>query len=425
MGLGAMKRLVLAVMLVAGCSTTAPSPTLPTIQANGCEGVGLLNATLAGDANDPHLAWLVQNGTRMDVVFPAGFTARFNPRLEIVDGSGAAVAHEGDVIDGACVTGPDVQDRLLILWEPQPGSTPEGVASPAPSGSPSTDTSCRTDDLAITITNTGGGAGIVGGYLRVQNVSTGACTLSGPPSLVGVAASGAATPARAAPVVGMPFPKLSGSPTVELAPGEAAFAAYGGSDRARDGTVCPPPFHTFRVAPPGDAAIVELPTYNGWLGADQPSCAGLQVTAIVSQADLESFVELDTPVPLSPLLSDIAASKAAVTAYTQLLVEGKWSGAYGALAPQSRSGWASEAAFASDQAAFFKSVAGQFTVNVPSPSDQGPITDWAPEMRGASLDLGHAVLVEVDYPALRGNNAGYNLYIVQPGPAGLEIYLVR
>lgn len=39
--------------------------------------------------------------------------------------------------------------------------------------------------------------------------------------------------------------------------------------------------------------------------------------------------------------------------------------------------------------------------------------------------MAHALLIEVDYPALAGNNAGYSLYIVNPTATGLEIYDVR
>ena len=76
-----------------------------------CAGVGT-EAVLAGDANDPRVAWLVSSGKRVDVVFPFGFRARFAPNLEVLNDSGVVVARAGDRIDGGCVTaGP-----LLILW---------------------------------------------------------------------------------------------------------------------------------------------------------------------------------------------------------------------------------------------------------------------------------------------------------------------
>ena len=59
-----------------------------------------------------------------------------------------------------------------------------------------------------------------------------------------------------------------------------------------------------------------------------------------------------------------------------------------------------------------------------SPPDVAPLSNWLAKPWGASIDA-HALLVEVDYPALAGNNAGYDVYIVNPTPTGLEIYDVR
>jgi hypothetical protein len=74
-----------------------------------CAGVGL-EATLHGDPSDPRIAWLenrigVPDGTtgrRMDVVWPAGFRARFTPKLEVLNGLGQVVLREGDMVGGAC-----------------------------------------------------------------------------------------------------------------------------------------------------------------------------------------------------------------------------------------------------------------------------------------------------------------------------------
>jgi hypothetical protein len=113
--------LLLALILVACNATPSPAPTdelgtlaLPTVDTRAfqaCAGVGT-EAVLAGDANDPRVAWLVSGGKRLDVVFPHGSRARFTPGLEVLNASGAVVARAGDRIDGGCVTaGP-----LLILW---------------------------------------------------------------------------------------------------------------------------------------------------------------------------------------------------------------------------------------------------------------------------------------------------------------------
>jgi hypothetical protein len=68
-------------------------------------------AELAGDPNDPRVAWIVSRGKRVDVVFPYGFSARFAPNLEVLDATGVVVARAADRIDGGCMTG----GPMLIL----------------------------------------------------------------------------------------------------------------------------------------------------------------------------------------------------------------------------------------------------------------------------------------------------------------------
>jgi len=154
---------------------------------------------------------------------------------------------------------------------------------------------CRAADLAISVTNTSGGAGNIGGYLLFENTTARACTLRGAPTLTAETAAGAVTQAPVRLVVGTPFPSLTQAPLVVLEPGDHAFAAYGGSDNSGTTTAtCPPPYHTFRVAPPGDAAGVDLPAFNTWLGQDQPSCAGIEVTAIAPASLVEQYTDLSS-----------------------------------------------------------------------------------------------------------------------------------
>ena len=112
-------------IVLAACATHPPSaePTaaapiaaLPTIDLVGraCRGIGL-DGTLSGNPSDPRVAWLATSVGRRDVVFPAGFTARFTPGLEVLDGRGRVVAHQGTEITGGCTTGPNAQGPVLIL----------------------------------------------------------------------------------------------------------------------------------------------------------------------------------------------------------------------------------------------------------------------------------------------------------------------
>jgi hypothetical protein len=152
---------------------------------------------------------------------------------------------------------------------------------------------CRTSELSIGVTNTGGGAGNAGGYLVFVNTGGVVCSLQGPPTLVATTLAGLATEARTSATVGTPFPTLSAAPTVVLLPGDRAFAAYGGSDNPGNAATCPPPYHTFRVSPPGDTAGVDIPALNVWLGRDQPSCSGIEVTMIAPSAALADILDVN------------------------------------------------------------------------------------------------------------------------------------
>jgi hypothetical protein len=103
-------------ILLAACGATS-TPTLPTLATladnTPCAGVGT-EATLVGSPTDPRLAWMVDfRGGRHEIVWPRGFTARFDPDLAVLDASGKVVYRAGDRIDGGCVTG--AENTLLIL----------------------------------------------------------------------------------------------------------------------------------------------------------------------------------------------------------------------------------------------------------------------------------------------------------------------
>jgi hypothetical protein len=53
-------------------------------------------------------------GGRHEIVWPYGFTARFDPDLAVLDASGKVVFRAGDPIDGGCVIG-GAGSPLLIL----------------------------------------------------------------------------------------------------------------------------------------------------------------------------------------------------------------------------------------------------------------------------------------------------------------------
>jgi hypothetical protein len=111
--------------LLVACSVTSPATTspsesqslapgphaLPTFQATAdgvpaaCAGVGYLGeVTIHGSTGDPTLTWIVfePDGRRENLLWPAGYRARFAPALEVLDPSGRVVAREGDRVTGGC-----------------------------------------------------------------------------------------------------------------------------------------------------------------------------------------------------------------------------------------------------------------------------------------------------------------------------------
>jgi hypothetical protein len=93
-------------------------PTTNWLAGGMCAGVGL-DAVLHGSPTDPRVAWLDNNmgGTpRMEVSWPAGYRARFNPNLEVLDENGNVVIREGDAVTGACGNNPDT--GMLYLEPP-------------------------------------------------------------------------------------------------------------------------------------------------------------------------------------------------------------------------------------------------------------------------------------------------------------------
>ena len=91
-------------------------PTMNWLPGGACAGVGL-DAVLRGSPTDARVAWLdstLGGPARLDVTWPAGYHARFTPKIEILDENGAVVLRDGDAVTGAC--GPEA--GLLYLEPP-------------------------------------------------------------------------------------------------------------------------------------------------------------------------------------------------------------------------------------------------------------------------------------------------------------------
>ena len=118
-----------ALVVTTACSiapTPEPFPTsvdtqVPTSQAGGCRDVGLTDAKLAGDANDPRVTWLDTPNGRQEIVWPPGYVARFfrfDGPFAIISPAGLVVFREGDQISGGCVAGPNSDPALILRIDP-------------------------------------------------------------------------------------------------------------------------------------------------------------------------------------------------------------------------------------------------------------------------------------------------------------------
>jgi len=172
------------------------------------------------------------------------------------------------------------------------------------------------------------------------------------------------------------------------------------------------------------AAIAVAPGVGSILHQLQPTTPPLVTTPTASPTPSTASPEPSTasPKPSPSATSDREVATVLVHKYEDALVSGNWQGAFDLLAPTSRTREQGVEAFASEREPFFVSVDGRYAIGEPS-----RVSDWsayAPDVVGA--DRTRAWLIEVDYPALAGNNAGYEQFIVAPDPGGTwRIWQVR
>lgn len=124
----------------------------------------------------------------------------------------------------------------------------------------------------------------MGAWLKFVNRGNTPCRLHGWPTLVGMSIGDGSSIARQTDAT-LTFPLVNGAPTVVLQPGDAAVAAFSGSDNPGPNG-CPPPYHTLLVGPPGSSALVALSGFNAALNQDTPACFGLEVTMVIPTGDV-------------------------------------------------------------------------------------------------------------------------------------------
>jgi hypothetical protein len=153
-----------------------------------------------------------------------------------------------------------------------------------------------------------------------------------------------------------------------------------------------------------------------------PACVdGSACPSSPAATPLASIPPSGSPQPSSPPPSDSARATALLEAYQSALVAGEWRTAFDLLAPTAPTSSTGFAAYADEREAFYASVAGRFTIDAPTSEIPESMTPLLP-----GADRSRAFLIEVDYPALAGNNAGYEQFVVAPDGSGvLRIWPVR
>ena len=107
-----------------------PIATFALGPGDGCDSLGVADpvfGALAGAVDDPEVAWLLErDGRRLAIAWPAGFTAWFDPDVELRDGDGRTVGRKDDVflfqVPGASAAGTPTDSYVasgqMIVVEP-------------------------------------------------------------------------------------------------------------------------------------------------------------------------------------------------------------------------------------------------------------------------------------------------------------------
>ena len=175
------------------------------------------------------------------------------------------------------------------------------------------------------------------------------------------------------------------------------------------------------------AALAVAPAVGSFLHLLPPT--GPVATATPSPAPSQPVATpepsgpISSPVPSpSVTLTDAQTATQLVERYEAALVAGQWQTAFDLLLPTSATHDAGFASFQDERAAFFASVKGRYTLT--EPTRVTSFKGFPPLVGGA--DRERAWLIEVDYPELAGNNAGFEQFVVLPDATGTwRIWPVR
>jgi Protein of unknown function (DUF4232) len=157
--------------------------------------------------------------------------------------------------------------------------------APAPTSASPAATShlrnCAASQLTVRVVRWALGTTHTGGYIAFVNHGRASCRLRGWPTLVAETAAGATTVARRVRSTWY-GPYVRGVPVVTLRHGQAAEAAFSGSDRPPAGAAtCPEAFRYLRVTPPGASRSPRVSAWFPPLGRYLPRCGPILVSMVV------------------------------------------------------------------------------------------------------------------------------------------------
>jgi hypothetical protein len=120
----------------------------------------------------------------------------------------------------------------------------------------------------------------------------------------------------------------------------------------------------------------------------------------------------------TPGPGEAARAAALLERYERALVDGDWTTAYGMLSAAQRS-MTTFREFSSERSAFFRSVAGRFSLE-PVLHDRQTIETWTADATSTrDADLASAFVITVDYPAIAADtNANFDVFLVAPDRSG-------
>jgi hypothetical protein len=118
----------------------------------------------------------------------------------------------------------------------------------------------------------------------------------------------------------------------------------------------------------------------------------------------------------SPAALTAAAARDVMEQYMAALALGDFQVAWSLLAPGSRKWWSKEATFASERRAFMQSGANGRYVIGSLTHDRTELLKWVDPAVPDAPPLDSAYLAEVDFPALVGTTASFDMLVVARGP---------